>query len=238
MKTNSNSKMLKLARLMASRIRLSGAEFDNTEILRFVRKGADMHLIVCAYWTGDQLVHRILGSEPEDDFLEGPYLDYFPAVSVAPEQISHVFTPLFDAASALDQQAISSYAALGAQFSTITRRIVQHGLPVHTLLNLFQHASESGRSDIIGRLMNLTVSGDVLVQRWSAAALLSATQSSMYMLLLMYGADLAYSRFPKARVNEVADILASFSKSPVVPIRHKSGRLWSFHHSHPSHVGV
>lgn len=210
---------------MASRIRCSGAEFDKKEILGLVRKGADMHLIVCAYWTGDQLVHRILGSEPEDDFLEGPYLDYFQAIAVTPEHVAHVFTPLFDAAKALDQQAISSYAALGAQFSAITRRIVQHGLPVHKLLNPFQCASESGRGDIVGQLMRLTVPGDALAHRWLAEALPSATSSYMYTLLLMHGADLAYSRFPKARVNEVANLLVSFSGSAVVPIQHKSGQV-------------
>lgn len=242
---------LELAKLMVTQVRYPGTHREEylplsshtKDVTRLLKGGADVHLVVCAYRIDSQIYHRLLDSQSDADFFEGSYKDHYPAAAPSGEHdltscISRLLTPVFDAAASLDSEALSTYANFGAQMNKITANIVQHRFPLHKVQNPFVDACRSGRQDVFEQLLRLTNPGDAFLQRWLGESLSddisplwdpwTRPHDKLGVLALEHGADLAYSRFSKGKTQDVINLIACCSRSPVVLSRERPKLVTTF----------
>jgi ankyrin repeat protein len=192
-----SEKTLELGKLMASRSRYIGKErwlpWEGDigysqytpefvkKIAKLLEEGADPHLAVCAYLINGRLYHRLLGSIATGDFFESSYNEVCPfevRIKQRPldSYMTHILSPLFDAAENRDSQAISFYSELGVGISSTTSRLASKdivGLPGGYLRNPFVPALACRQFDIVEQLLDLTKPSDATVKAWMLEVLLT-----------------------------------------------------------------
>jgi ankyrin repeat protein len=239
------AKTLELGKLMASRSRYIGhkpwlpfeGDIDYSlytpelvkKIAILLETGADPHLVVCAYLIGGRFYHRLLGSISTGDFFERSYAEACPPNvrnkhRTLESYLTHIVTPLFDAAENRDSKAISFYSKLGVGISSTASNLVMSGINVRDLRNPFASALAYRQLEIVEQLLGLTEPGDDSVESWLCDALLTALWPALgeppnlhlVKLLQTRGIDLSYASIsPGQASNRAIDLILQCAEAHV-----------------------
>lgn len=198
---------VQLARLMVSRSRYAGSvtwlpnekadgyrvytpEFVQ-EVIALLKAGADRDLIVCAYLIDNRLYHNILSTstdaELDNSLFDNIYGEKLPyPMHQMLLNLTHVITPLIDAAEQRDLEAISIYSLMGLRLDRIITRLDSHHIIPHHQRNPFLQALAHQRQDVVRKLLESIDPENWFFQAWLTEPLLMAIWPSLGRLQIFH----------------------------------------------------
>jgi ankyrin repeat protein len=193
------------------------------KIDKLLDEGADINIVVCVYRGSNDLVYRLLGSNPKIDSTFRPLSNGWTAADDASNFLHLLFlaviaTPLIDAADQDDREAMSFLARRGARIEPILESLSASLIRTDRLWDPFFLPGKDDRYKSIQRILNLADPAHKIVQGWVWAAFHNVATSggdeNLALMLLRHGAQPTDGELGSTALQALIDIACRHQIQP------------------------